>query len=233
MKAITFDASKPSGIKDAKQKYDEFMKNIKSANVLFTLNPVSYMNATDIDKIREAYVRTYGAWKYTESMLAAYDAAAAGIAECDSALNKEKDANKLLKAMFDALFAGVIFKEKNFFRYTDASGDVVNILNMLTINDTTEQRYFFYYVLLEKFTELDESKRSYIAKRALAAHTDDIPDEHIEFLKKLRNHVTTSIRAIDDMEAEFSEYEDNRADDILKKYRKLRDMADSSLELLE
>ena len=53
MKAITFDASKPSGIKDAKQKYDEFMKNIKSANVLFTLNPVSYMNATDIDKIRE------------------------------------------------------------------------------------------------------------------------------------------------------------------------------------
>ncbi len=233
VKAITFDASKPSGIKDAKQKYDEFMKNIKSANVLFTLNPVSYMNATDIDKIREAYVRTYGAWKYTESMLAAYDAAAAGIAECDSALNKEKDANKLLKAMFDALFAGVIFKEKNFFRYTDASGDVVNILNMLTINDTTEQRYFFYYVLLEKFTELDESKRSYIAKRALAAHTDDIPDEHIEFLKKLRNHVTTSIRAIDDMEAEFSEYEDNRADDILKKYRKLRDMADSSLELLE
>ena len=233
VKAITFDASKPSGIKDAKQKYDEFMKNIKSANVLFTLNPVSYMNATDIDKIREAYVRTYGAWKYTESMLAAYDAAAAGIAECDSALNKEKDANKLLKAMFDALFAGVIFKEKNFFRYTDASGDVVNILNMLTINDTTEQRYFFYYVLLEKFTELDESKRSYIAKRALAAHTDDIPDEHIEFLKKLRNHVTASIRAIDDMEAEFSEYEDNRADDIIKKYRKLRDMADSSLELLE
>ncbi len=233
VKAITFDATKPSGIKEAKQKYDDFMNRIKSANVLFTLNPVNYMNATEIDKIREAYVRTYGAWKYAESMLAAYDAAQAGIAECDGALNKEKDANKLLKAMFDALFAGVIFKEKNFFRFVDASGDNVNVLNTLTIGDTTEQRYFFYYVLFEKFNELDDSKRSYIAKRAIAAHTDDIPDEHIEFLKKLKNHVTASIRAIDDMEAEFSEYEDDRADDILRKYRKLRDMADSSLELLE
>ena len=201
--------------------------------MLFTLNPVSYMNATDTDKLREAYVRTYGAWKYVEPMLAAYDAATAGIAECDGAMSREKDANKLLKAMFDALFAGVIFKEKNFFRYTDASGDNVNVLNTLTIADTTEQRYFFYYVLLEKFSALDDSKRTYISKKAIAAHSDDIPDEHIEFLKKLKNHVTASIRAIDDMEAEFSEYDDDRADDIIRKYRKLRDMADSSLELLE
>ena len=233
VKAITFDPQKPSTIKEAKQKYDEFINKIKNANVLFTLNPVNYMNAAELDKIREAYVRTYGAWKYTEKMLAAYDAAKAGIAECDGVMSREKDANKLLKAMFDALFAGVIFKEKNFFRYVNAAGDNVNVLNTLTIGDTTEQRYFFYYVLLEKFTALDESARGYIAKKALAAHSEDIPDEHIEFLRGLKKHVTASISAIDDMEAEFNEDDTDRGDDILRKYRKLRDMAESSLELLE
>ena len=233
VKAITFDPSKPSTIKEAKQKYTAFAESLKNAPVLFTLNPVNYMNATDTDKLREAYVRTYGAWKYTESMIAAYDAAMAALEECDGVLNKEKGANKLLKGMFDALFAGVIFKEKTFFRYTDSSGDSVNILNTLSIGDTTEQRYFFYYVLFEKYCALDETKRAYISKKAQAAHADDIPDEHIEFLRGLKKHITASIKAIDDYDAEFSGEDEEREQDILKKYRKLREMADSSLELLE
>ena len=233
VRAITYDPQKASTIKEAKQKLDSIIENIRSAPVLFTLNPVNYMNATETDKVREAYVRTYGAWKYVEQMLGAYDAAVAAKADCDGAMNKEKDANKLLKAMFDALFAGVIFKEKNFFRYTNAAGDNVNVLNTLTVSDTTEQRYFYYYVLFEKFCELDDSQRAYIAKRTTIAHSDDIPDEHIEFLRTLKKHVTASVKAIDDMEAEFSEYEADRGDDILKKYRKLREMAESSLELLE
>ena len=233
VKKITYDPRKASGIKEAKQKYDEIIEKIKNADVLFTLNPVNYMSATDMDKIRESYVRTYGAWKYTEQMLDAYNAALDGIAECDGVMSKEKDANKMLKAMFDALFAGVIFKEKTFFRYLNSAGDNVNILNTLTVADTTEQRYFFYYVLLEKFAALDESQRSYISKKAQTAHAEDIPDEHVEFLRNLKKHVTASIKAIDDMDAEFSEYEDDRADDILRKYKKLREMAESSLELLE
>ena len=233
VKAISFDPAKPSSIKDAKNKYSEFMESLKNAPVLFTLNPVNYMNATETDKIREAYVRTYGAWKYTESMIAAYDAAAAGIEECDGVMNKEKDANKLLKGMFDALFAGVIFKEKTFFRYLDAAGDNVNVLNTLSISDTTEQRYFFYYVLFEKYQALDETKRAYISKKAQAAHAEDIPDEHVEFLRSMKKHITASIKAIDDYEAEFSGDDEEREQDILKKYRKLREMADSSLELLE
>ncbi len=233
VKNITFDPAKPSAIKEAKQKYTAFAESLKNAPVLFTLNPVNYMNATETDKLRWAYVRTYGAWKYTEQMIAAYDAAMAAMEECDGVLNKEKGANKLLKGMFDALFAGVIFKEKTFFRYTDASGDSVNILNTLSIGDTTEQRYFFYYVLFEKYCELDETKRAYISKKMQAAHADDIPDEHIEFLRGMKKHITASIKAIDDYDAEFSGEDEEREQDILKKYRKLREMADSSLELLE
>ena len=231
--AVTYDQQKASSIKEAKQKFDEMMDRAKSAPVLFTLNPVNYMNATETDKIREAYVRTYGAWKYVEQMLDAYTAAEAAKEACDGAMNREKDANKMLKAMFDALFAGVIFKEKNFFRYVNSSGDNVNVLNTLTIADTTEQRYFYYYVLFEKFCELDDSQRAYIAKRTQIAHSEDIPDEHIEFLRTIKKHVTASIKAIDDMEAEFSEYETDRGGEIIKKNKKLREMADSSLELLE
>lgn len=231
--AVTYDQQKASSIKEAKQKFDEIMNRAKSAPVLFTLNPVNYMNATETDKIREAYVRTYSAWKYVEQMLDAYTAAEAAKEACDGAMNREKDANKMLKAMFDALFAGVIFKEKNFFRYVNSAGDNVNVLNTLTIADTTEQRYFYYYVLFEKFCELDDSQRAYIAKRTQIAHSEDIPDEHIEFLRTIKKHVTASIKAIDDMEAEFSEYETDRGDEIIKKYKKLREMADSSLELLE
>lgn len=231
--AVSYDPQKASSIKEAKQKYNDIIERIKSANVLFTLNPVNYMNAAETDKLREAYVRNYGAWKYTEQMLSAYDAAVAGIEKCDSVMNKEKDANKLLKGMFDALFAGVIFKEKNFFRYVNSAGDNVNILNTLTISDTTEQRYFFYYVLLEKYISLDDGQRAFIAKKAQSAHSEDIPDEHIEFLNKLKKHVTASIRAIDDMEAEFSGFDSEREDDIIRKYKKLREFAESSLELLE
>ena len=233
VKKLGYDPTKASSIRDTKKKLDEYIETIRSAPVLFTLNPVNYMNATSEDKLREAYVRNYGAWKYTEQMLGAYDAANAAKDECDAVLSKEKDANKVLKEMFDALFAGVIFKEKTFFRYTNAAGDSVNILNLMTVPDTTEQRYFFYYVLLEKFTQLDESQRAYIRKSAQNAHADDIPDSHIEFLRGLKKHVTASIKAIDDMETEFSEYEDDRDQDILRKYRKLREMAESSLEMLE
>ncbi len=233
VKAITYDPARPATIKDAKQKYNDIIDKLKTGNVLFSLNPVNYMNATDTDKLRESYVRTYGAWKYTEQMLGVYNAAVAAIEECDSVMNKEKDANKQLNAMFDALFAGVIFKEKNFFRYVNAGGDNVNILNTLSISDTTEQRYFYYYVLLEKFSGLDESQRGFISKRTAAAHADDIPDEHVDFLKKLKKHITASLSAIDDFEAEFSGEDEEREQDILKKYRKLRDMADNSLELLE
>ena len=74
------------------KKLDGIIESIRSAPVLFTLNPVNYMNATETDKVREAYVRTYGAWKYVEQMLGAYDAAVAAKADCDGAMNKEKDA---------------------------------------------------------------------------------------------------------------------------------------------
>ena len=233
VKAITYDPAKPATIKEAKNKYNDIIEKLKTGNVLFSLNPVNYMNATEVDKLRESYVRTYGAWKYTEQMLDVYNAAAAAIEECDNVMNREKDANKQLKALFDALFAGIIFKEKNFFRYVNSAGDNVNILNTLTIQDTTEQRYFFYYVLLEKFAALDEGQRAYIGKKAASAHADDIPDEHIDFLRKLKKHIAASIGAIDDYEAEFSGEDPDREADILKKYRKLRDMADNSLDLLE
>lgn len=233
IEAITFGENDIPAAKAAKAQLTKLVEDIKNAPVLFTINGMNYMNATEEDKIREDYVRNYGAWKYVEAMVEAYDAAVAKMSACDQVIDRENAEDGALKQLFDALSSRVIFREKTFFRYENKDGEKENVLNLLSISDNTEKEYFYYYHLLKKFCELEDNQRRYINRKAEKAHENDIPDEDIEIMKKIVAHVKESLAAVDDLEVELSSDNPSRNENIISKYKKLKAIAESSLAMME
>lgn len=196
-----------------------------------SMNYMNYANASAEDVLRETYIRNYGAWKYVKHMLSVYDVIDQAIETCSEIIEGQKSEKKELQAMFDALTARVVFKEKTFFRYTDNTGSPVNVLNLLKISENVERDHFFYYNLFEGFCALEKNQKIYISKKAEKAHADDIPDEDIEVMRKILEHTNASLQALDDLEIELPEVDEARNEKIIDTYKKLRDMAQSSLSL--
>lgn len=230
--AVELDLTNAGSCKKAIESYKAIQDKLKeTTGDAISIAPVKFLEATPEESMCAGYVTTYGAWKYLEAMLDIYETAQAGIDKATEAIESMKSGNKTFNEFFDALYTGVIYKEKTFYRYVNNKEEAVTLINTLKIEDTTEQKHFPLFALYNAFKELESNARTFISKKADKAHEEDIPDKDIEFVKDLSAEAKDSLRGLDDIDYELNELNSNK-DAIIDLYKKIVEKADTTIDLL-
>ena len=230
--AVELDLTNAGSCKKAIESYKAIQDKLKeTTGDAISIAPVKFLEATPEESMCAGYVTTYGAWKYLEAMLDIYETAQAGIDKATEAIESMKSSNKTFNEFFDALYTGVIYMEKPFYRYVNNKEEAVTLINILKIEDTTEQKHFPLFALYNAFKELESNARTFISKKADKAHEEDIPDKDIEFVKDLSAEVKASLRGLDDIDYELNELNGNK-DAIIDLYKKIVEKADTTIDLL-
>ena len=230
--AVELDLTNAGSCKKAIESYKAIQDKLKeTTGDAISIAPVEFFDATLEESMCAGYVTTYGAWKYLEAMLDIYETAQAGIDKATEAIESMKSSNKTFNEFFDALYTGVIYMEKPFYRYVNNKEEAVTLINILKIEDTTEQKHFPLFALYNAFKELESNARTFISKKADKAHEEDIPDKDIEFVKDLSAEVKASLRGLDDIDYELNELNGNK-DAIIDLYKKIVEKADTTIDLL-
>ena len=230
--AVELDLTNAGSCKKAIESYKAIQDKLKeTTGDAISIAPVKFLEATPEESMCAGYVTTYGAWKYLEAMLDIYETAQAGIDKATEAIESMKSGNKTFNEFFDALYTGVIYKEKTFYRYVNNKEEAVTLINTLKIDDTTEQKHFPLFALYNAFKELESNARTFISKKADKAHEEDIPDKDIEFVKDLSAEAKDSLRGLDDIDYELNELNSNK-DAIIDLYKKIVEKADTTIDLL-
>lgn len=230
--AVELDLTNAGSCKKAIESYKAIQDKLKeTTGDAISIAPVKFLEATPEESMCAGYVTTYGAWKYLEAMLDIYEAAQAGIDKATEAIESMKSSNKTFNEFFDALYTGVIYMEKPFYRYVNNKEEAVTLINILKIEDTTEQKHFPLFALYNAFKELESNARTFISKKADKAHEEDIPDKDIEFVKDLSAEAKDSLRGLDDIDYELNELNSNK-DAIIDLYKKIVEKADTTIDLL-
>ena len=230
--AVELDLTNAGSCKKAIESYKAIQDKLKeTTGDAISIAPVKFLEATPEESMCAGYVTTYGAWKYLEAMLDIYETAQAGIDKATEAIESMKSGNKTFNEFFDALYTGVIYKEKTFYRYVNNKEEAVTLINTLKIEDTTEQKHFPLFALYNAFKELESNARTFINKKADKAHEEDIPDKDIEFVKDLSAEAKDSLRGLDDIDYELNELNSNK-DAIIDLYKKIVEKADTTIDLL-
>lgn len=230
--AVELDLTNAGSCNKAIESYKAIQDKLKeTTGDAISIAPVKFLEATPEESMCAGYVTTYGAWKYLEAMLDIYETAQAGIDKATEAIESMKSSNKTFNEFFDALYTGVIYMEKPFYRYVNNKEEAVTLINILKIEDTTEQKHFPLFALYNAFKELESNARTFISKKADKAHEEDIPDKDIEFVKDLSAEVKASLRGLDDIDYELNELNGNK-DAIIDLYKKIVEKADTTIDLL-
>ena len=230
--AVELDLTNAGSCKKAIESYKAIQDKLKeTTGDAISIAPVKFLEATPEESMCAGYVTTYGAWKYLEAMLDIYETAQAGIDKATEAIESMKSSNKTFNEFFDALYTGVIYMEKPFYRYVNNKEEAVTLINILKIEDTTEQKHFPLFALYNAFKELESNARTFISKKADKAHEEDIPDKDIEFVKDLSAEAKDSLRGLDDIDYELNELNSNK-DAIIDLYKKIVEKADTTIDLL-
>lgn len=230
--AVELDLTNAGSCNKAIESYKAIQDKLKeTTGDAISIAPVKFLEATPEESMCAGYVTTYGAWKYLEAMLDIYETAQAGIDKATEAIESMKSSNKTFNEFFDALYTGVIYKEKTFYKYVNNKEEAVTLINILKIEDTTEQKHFPLFALYNAFKELESNARTFISKKADKAHEEDIPDKDIEFVKDLSAEVKASLRGLDDIDYELNELNGNK-DAIIDLYKKIVEKADTTIDLL-
>ena len=230
--AVELDLTHAGSCKKAIESYKAIQDKLKeTTGNAISIAPVKFLEATPEESMCAGYVTTYGAWKYLEAMLDIYETAQAGIDKATEAIESMKSSNKTFNEFFDALYTGVIYMEKPFYRYVNNKEEAVTLINILKIEDTTEQKHFPLFALYNAFKELESNARTFISKKADKAHEEDIPDKDIEFVKDLSAEAKDSLRGLDDIDYELNELNSNK-DAIIDLYKKIVEKADTTIDLL-
>lgn len=230
--AVELDLTNAGSCNKAIESYKAIQDKLKeTTGDAISIAPVKFLEATPEESMCAGYVTTYGAWKYLEAMLDIYETAQAGIDKATEAIESMKSSNKTFNEFFDALYTGVIYKEKTFYKYVNNKEEAVTLINILKIEDTTEQKHFPLFALYNAFKELESNARTFISKKADKAHEEDIPDKDIEFVKELSAEVKASLRGLDDIDYELNELNGNK-DAIIDLYKKIVEKADTTIDLL-
>lgn len=230
--AVELDLTNAGSCNKAIESYKAIQDKLKeTTGDAISIAPVKFLEATPEESMCAGYVTTYGAWKYLEAMLDIYETAQAGIDKATEAIESMKSSNKTFNEFFDALYTGVIYMEKPFYRYVNNKEEAVTLINILKIEDTTEQKHFPLFALYNAFKELESNARTFISKKADKAHEEDIPDKDIEFVKDLSAEAKDSLRGLDDIDYELNELNSNK-DAIIDLYKKIVEKADTTIDLL-
>lgn len=230
--AVELDLTNAGSCKKAIESYKAIQDKLKeTTGDAISIAPVKFLEATPEESMCAGYVTTYGAWKYLEAMLDIYETAQAGIDKATEAIESMKSDNKTFNEFFDALYTGVIYMEKPFYRYVNNKEEAVTLINISKIEDTTEQKHFPLFALYNAFKELESNARTFISKKADKAHEEDIPDKDIEFVKDLSAEAKDSLRGLDDIDYELNELNSNK-DAIIDLYKKIVEKADTTIDLL-